>query len=164
MLVVSDAGPLHYLILTGDIVLLPGLFERLSVPRIVIEELSSSEAPAPVRAWVAECPSWLDVRDAPDPENIAATRPRIDAGERAVIALSLAIGADLVLMDDRAGVTVARRHGLVATGTLGVLDLAARRGTIDLEQALGRLKTTSFYYRQGLFDALLARQRGPKPS
>ncbi len=62
-------------------------------------------------------------------------------------------------MDDQDGVTVARRRGLVVTGTLGVLDLAARRGMIDLAVAFERLKATSFYYRQGLLDDLLAQHR-----
>jgi predicted nucleic acid-binding protein len=44
------------------------------------------------------------------------------------------------------------------TGTLGVLDLAAQRGLIDLAQAFTRLKATSFRYRQGLLDALLAQR------
>lgn len=81
-----------------------------------------------------------------------------DDGEQAAIALAVAVEADLVLMDDREGVAVARRKGLAVTGTLGILDLAARRGMIDLAEAFTRLKATSFYYRQGLFDALLARQ------
>ena len=73
-----------------------------------------------------------------------------------MIALALTVKADLVLMDDRDGVDVARRRGLGVTGTLGVLDLAARRGLIDLAAAFERLKATTFYYRQGLLDALLA--------
>jgi predicted nucleic acid-binding protein len=48
------------------------------------------------------------------------------------------------------------------TGTLGVLDLAARRGLIDLAEAFARLKATSFHYRQGLLDALLARRQEGK--
>jgi len=88
-----------------------------------------------------------------------------DEGERAVIALALTVKADLVLMDDREGVDLARRRGLAVTGTLGVLDLAARRGLIDLAAAFERLKATTFYYRQGLLDALLARhaKRGGEP-
>jgi hypothetical protein len=35
-------------------------------------------------------------------------------------------------------------------------------GMIDLAEAFTRLKATSFYYRQGLLDALLARQRDTK--
>ena len=82
-----------------------------------------------------------------------------------MIALALTVKADLVLMDDRDGVDVARRRGLAVTGTLGVLDLAARRRLIDLAAAFERLKATTFYYRQGLLDPLLARhaKRGGEP-
>jgi predicted nucleic acid-binding protein len=51
-----------------------------------------------------------------------------------------------------------RSQGFLVTGTLGVLDLAARRGLIDLAEAFTRLKSTTFHYRQGLLDALLARR------
>jgi predicted nucleic acid-binding protein len=62
-------------------------------------------------------------------------------------------------MDDRDGVAlVARAAGFAVTGTLGVLDLAARRGLINLAEAFSRLKATTFHYRQGLLDALLAQQ------
>jgi predicted nucleic acid-binding protein len=80
----------------------------------------------------------------------------------AAIALTLAraLGADLVLIDDRAGVAVARRRGFTVTGTLGVLDLAARRGLIELGGAIARLKATNFRYRPEILDALLAQHRG----
>ena len=160
MLVISDTGPLHYLVLTGDIALLPKLFERVLAPQTVRDELADPAAPAAVRAWIAHAPAWLDVR--PDPDAGARDRgrgPRLDRGEQAAIALALAVKADLVLMDDQAGVTAARRQGLTTTGTLGVLDIAARRGLVDLAEAFARLKATSFYYRQGLLDALLAQHR-----
>jgi predicted nucleic acid-binding protein len=144
-------------VLTGDIVLLPELFGRVLAPQAVRDELANREAPAALRAWIAQAPAWLDVQ--PDPDAGTSddlTVPKLDRGERAVIALARAVSADLVLMDDRDGVTVARQQGLAATGTLGVLDLAARRGLVDLAEAFERLKATSFYYRQGLLDALLA--------
>jgi predicted nucleic acid-binding protein len=154
-LVVADAGPLHYLVLTGKIELLPELFERVLVPQVVRDELANAEAPQAVRDWIAHAPGWLDVRPAHPGDDVAVAK--LDAGERAAIALAVAVKAELVLMDDREGVGIARRRGLAVTGTLGVLDLAARRGLIDLAGAFERLKTTSFYYRQGLLDALLAR-------
>ena len=52
-LVVADAGPLHYLVLTGDIELLPKLFERVLVPQVVRDELANAEAPQAVRDWIA---------------------------------------------------------------------------------------------------------------
>jgi predicted nucleic acid-binding protein len=71
---------------------------------------------------------------------------RLHQGERAAILLATRIGAELLLMDDRNGVTIARRRGLAVTGTLGILDLAAARGLIRLSEAVERLKNTSFRY------------------
>jgi predicted nucleic acid-binding protein len=81
---------------------------------------------------------------------------RLDPGERAAIALAASVGADAVLMDDRAGVAAARARGLNAIGTLGLLQRGARRGLLDLPGALARLVATNFRVRQELLDTLLA--------
>ena len=65
------------------------------------------------------------------------------------------VWAYLILIGDRRGAAAARGKGLEVTGTLGILDLAARRGMLDLAQALGRLRTTNFRRREKLFDTLL---------
>lgn len=145
--------------LTGDIELLPRLFGRVLTPQVVLDELANRETPAAVRTWIAQAPSWLEVHPNPNAGCDNGPAPKLDDGECAVIALALAVEADLVLMDDQEGVMVARRQGLASTGTLGVLDLAARQRLIDLAAAFERLKATSFYYRQGLLDALLAQHR-----
>jgi predicted nucleic acid-binding protein len=154
-LVVADTGPLYYLVLVGDIEPLPKLFERVLVPQVV-----RMNSPTPKRrrpcATGSRAPGWLDVRPAyPGADDVAVAK--LDDGERAAIAVALAVKAELVLMDDREGVGIARRRGFAVTGTPGVLDLAARRGLIDLAAAFERLKTTTFYYRRGLLEALLAR-------
>ena len=95
-LVVADTGPLHYLVLTGDIELLPKLFERVLVPQVVRDELANAEAPQAVRDWIARAPGWLDVRPADRGADDVAVA-RLDEGERAAIALALAVKAELVL-------------------------------------------------------------------
>ncbi len=157
MRVVADTGPLHYLVLVGQIDLLPRLFRTVTVPTAVRAELRHPAAPQPVRAWAGIPPPWLVVSPAPAENDPALLR--LDSGERAVIALAIAAKADLVVMDDRAGVAVARAKGFAVTGTLGILDLAARRGLLDLADALGRLKATNFRYRPELLDAVLAQHR-----
>ena len=156
-LVVADTGPINYLVLIDAVGLLPKLFERIFIPVAVHAELIDSEAPEKVRAWIGQVPAWLEVRPNPESNNGNLDERILDEGERAAIALARVINADLILMDDRAGVAVARRHGLAVTGTLGVLELAARRRLIDLGLALTRLKTTNFRYPPELIDALLAR-------
>jgi predicted nucleic acid-binding protein len=59
-------------------------------------------------------------------------------------------------MDDRVGVAVARAQGIAVTGTLGVLDRAARRGLVELPAALAALRATNFHMRQELVTTLLA--------
>lgn len=109
--------------------------------------------PEIVRVWIENPPGWLEVRVSPaiDDPSLQA----LDDGERAAIALPLALKADLILMDDRAGVAVARSKGFAVTGTLGLLDLAARRKLLKLDEAFARLKATNFRYPPEIMDALL---------
>jgi predicted nucleic acid-binding protein len=100
-------------VLTGDIELLPKLFERVLVPQVVRGELANTEAPQAVSDWVARAPGWLDVRPAhPGTDDVAVAK--LDDGECAAIALALAVKAELVPMDDREGVGIARDRGLDA--------------------------------------------------
>jgi predicted nucleic acid-binding protein len=161
-LVVADTGPINYLVLVDAVDTLPKLFDEIVVPVAVYDELTHAEAPAVVRAWIAQAPAWLKIRPNPDQNADDPGETALDEGERAAIALAAAIGADLILIDDRAGVAEARRRGLTVTGTLGVLDLAARRGLLDLAVTLARLKRTNFRYRPEIMDALLAQHRDRK--
>lgn len=153
-LAVADTGPLHYLVLIGEVGMIAALVDEVLIPPEVRDELNHQRTPAPVRAWIAAPPTWLRVQLSPaangDPE-----LARLDPGERAAIALAIAVGADAVLVDDRAGVAAARAQGLQAFGTLGLLQRAARRGLLNLPGALTRLVATNFHVRQELLDMLL---------
>jgi predicted nucleic acid-binding protein len=92
----------------------------------VLRELDHPGAPAAVRAFVRQMPEWIAVRQirlAPDP-----TLAGLDSGERDAIQLAKEERADLLLMDERMGVRLARRQGLTVIGTLGVLVRAAQQG------------------------------------
>ena len=56
----------------------------------------------------------------------------LDEGETAAIALAISLDADLLLMDERKGVVVARSKGLRVTGTLGVSTLPRNAGWLTL--------------------------------
>jgi predicted nucleic acid-binding protein len=157
MLAVADAGPLHYLVLIDAIHLLPRLFATVLVPDIVRDEIGRANTPSLVRDWIAQPPSWL--RILPTPPLGTLPFPRLDDGERAALALAVSQRADIVLIDDRRGVAAVRSQGLVAVGTLGLLDQAASRGFVDLAAAAARLTATNFRYPPELLDALLAQHR-----
>ena len=153
-LVIADTGPVNYLILIGHIGILPAMFERVLLPSAVRDELSHSDTPELVRNWMASPPGWVEVRETT--VGSADDNGELGAGESAAIALAAELHADLLLMDDRRGVAVALRKGLLVTGTMGLLTRAAKRGMLDLADAFDRLKRTNFRYRQDMMDALLA--------
>lgn len=150
MIVVSDTSPLNYLILTGYAHLLEALYGQVVIPRAVWDELRKPGAPAPVQEWVDSLPAWVEVREASVPD----TTLNLDPGEREAISLALELQADLVLLDERRGRREATGRGLAVTGTLGVLDAAARRGLLELPEALAKLRRTSFRVQPGLLREL----------
>ena len=77
--VVADTGPLRYLLAIGHIDILPQLFETISIPTTVHDELRHPSAPAPVRHWATTPPPWLEVLPPTIPRfksSIPAKRPR----------------------------------------------------------------------------------------
>jgi predicted nucleic acid-binding protein len=129
------------------------LFEKIFLPSAVVDELSHPSAPIAVRDWIQHPPGWLDVLQAPDIHDPALGA--LDKGERSAITLGLSLKAALILIDERKGAAVALSKGFEIVGTLGVLDLAAERGAVDLADCLDRLKRTNFRYRPELLDAVL---------
>jgi predicted nucleic acid-binding protein len=152
--VVANAGPLNYLVLIGHEGILATLFGKVFVPALVLAELAHPESPPAVRSWAAHPPEWLEVHTARrlgDP-----MLQRLHRGEKAAIELVVSLRANLLLMDDRAGVAAARAIGFAVTGTLGLLDLAARRQLVTLDDAFTRLKKTNFRYPPNLMQSLLS--------
>jgi predicted nucleic acid-binding protein len=158
--IVSDTTPLNYLVLIGAVELLPKLYGRVFIPPAVRQESSHPKAPEAVRIWLASSPRWLEIV-APSiiPPNLSRS---LDAGEVEAIALALETRAHLLLIEERDGAAVAQELGRAVTGTLGVLDQAARLGLIDLPTAFARLEKTTFRSPARLIADLLAQDAARK--
>ena len=120
MIVVSDTSPICYLLLIGEIKLLPQLYGQVLIPRIVREELSDERSPILVKNWIKTPPKWIIIEDVTVPAD--KDLDIIDAGEKAAISLALKQGANLIIIDEALGRKVARNKGLKVTGLLGILD------------------------------------------
>lgn len=141
MTVVSNTSPPNYLVLIEHQDILPALLERVLVPEAVWQELRSPAAPSLVKSWLDTQPGWLERRAV---SRIPPELEPLDAGEREAIALALAEAGNLVLLDERKGRRAARALGLAVAGTVGILQLAARRGLVELASAFKRLERTNF--------------------
>jgi predicted nucleic acid-binding protein len=153
MIVVADTSPINYLILIGEIDILPKMYGSVVVPQTVREELVRLSAPQLVRSWIDHLPIWLEVRSplaAPD-----SSLAKLDAGERDAITLATELQADQLIVDDREGRREAERRGIPAIGTLGVLREAATLKLLDIRVAVERLQGTSFYVAPEVLAKLL---------
>ncbi len=157
-LVIADTGPINYLILIGHIDVLPALFEKVILPAVVRDELKHRKAPPAVQLWIADPPSWVEVHQTAHVHD--RLMETLDAGEEDAIALAVELHADLILMDDRDGVLIARSKGFRVAGTLGILSMAAEYRLISLSEAFERIKRTSFHYQQEIMDQMLVDEGG----
>jgi predicted nucleic acid-binding protein len=62
MIVGADTTPINYLIIVGEIHLLPELYTQVFIPKAVEMELQDLYTPTPVKDWISQCPSWLGRR------------------------------------------------------------------------------------------------------
>jgi len=153
MIVVSDTTPLNYLVLIERENVLRELFGRVIIPQTVFDELNATGASAKVRDWANNLPDWIEVRQT----NLLAdtSLEALDAGEREAILLAQELSADLLLVDDKQARQAALDLHLSITGTIGVLDQAARRSLIDLRTTIDELQKTNFHISEDLIRELL---------
>lgn len=137
MIVVGDTSPINYFVQIGCESVLPSLYQRVLIPRSVLDELGHPGAPKVVAKWLLELPRWIEVRRTVTPPDAALAE--LDPGEREAIQLAQEQRADLLLIDERRGRLEAKRRGLATTGTLGVLLASARNGLLDAAAAYQQL-------------------------
>ena len=150
MTVVSDTSPLNYLIQTGHVDVLPALFDRILVPFAVYNELAHELAPAVVRGWLSHTPDWFEVGEIYLQQGVS----EIDRGEAEAIEMARSLGV-LVLLDDKRGREFAMRQGVLAIGTIGIIDRAGRRGLLSFADAIRQLEATNFHISKDILNTLL---------
>lgn len=151
MIVVSDTGPLNYLILIGHIEILPQLYSSVVIPPAVMEELTRDSTPARVRQSISEHPRWLEIRT---PAKSERSLIQLGIGEGQSIDLACELKADWLLCDDKVARNWAHQYGLRVIGTLGVLKSAEENGNVDFREAVARLRLTNFRISKELLESL----------
>lgn len=153
--VVADTTPINYLILTGRPDILGLLFAEVLIPEAVLTELRHPKAPAAVNRWLQEPPAWLRVMRVRQVDETM----QLGKGETEAISLALERQVKVVLMDERRGRAVAEARGLLAVGTLNLIDLADEQRLCDGIKLLNDLRQTTFRADAGLLERLEARMR-----
>ena len=140
MVVVCNAGPLIALGKLNRLELLADLYGQVQIPGAVYDEavtqglaLGMPDARTIRLFWQAKGWPIIEVTAAV----LAAYKPSVilDPGETEVLALARTLTDAMVLLDDEAARTEARRLKLPMRGTLGLLFQAYRSETLSLTQA-----------------------------
>ena len=130
MKVVSNSGPLIKLAKVGQFALLRDLFQHITIPPELFEEVvvRGVGQPGAGETYTAQ---WIvcGLLERADIANLLAAE--LDRGEAEAIALALQEKADWLLIDERVGRHFAQQIGLKVKGTLGILLEGVRRNCID---------------------------------
>lgn len=156
--VVADTTPLNYLILVGRAEILGSLFGEVLIPEAVLAELQHPHAPDAVTRWLRLPPAWLRVANVCRMDDTV----QLGKGETEAISLAMERGVKVVLMDERRGRAAAEARGLIAVGTLNLIDLADEQRLFDGIEVLTALRQTTFRAEPELlerFEALMKSRR-----
>lgn len=130
MIIISDTTPISELAKVNYLNLLPKLFGRVVIPQGVYDELTTGQHPA---AKLVRELSWLDVVAVNNRLVVEELQQvgNLDLGESEAIALAEEMGANRLLIDEKAARRVAKTRNLPLIGTMGVLLLAKRQGYLE---------------------------------
>ncbi len=158
-LAIADTGPVIALHAIDLLAVLCARFREVRVPLAVWSELTAYPgAPEPRALATLPC-----VRLVPDVEDVPSDIARLDPGERQAIALALATGGTVVLLDDGAARRVARSRGLAHVGTVGLVALARATGLCaSAREPFERLLAGDFRIDRAIVNAVL-RDLGEEP-
>ncbi|MGA9995515.1 MAG: DUF3368 domain-containing protein [Pyrinomonadaceae bacterium] len=129
MIVVCNTSPIINLSAIGQIIIIQQLYERIIIPEAIYREIAITGSGL-AGATEVQTLEWIETRKLSNRTLVSVIEMELDEGEAEAIALAVELKADLLLMDERKGRTVASRLGLKFIGLLGVLVEAKHRGLI----------------------------------
>lgn len=129
MIVVCDSSPIINLAIIGELHLIPAIFKKVVIPTAVYNEIVITGSGLPGSSEIQNA-DWIEVKSYTDNVLMTQLRKSLHLGEAAAITISLENQAELLLIDENAGRTVAIAYGLTVLGTLGILLRAKSIGLI----------------------------------
>ena len=156
MIVVSNTSPIINLASVDKLSLLNQLYGKITIPKAVHQEITVKGS-GQAGAKEVQTLKWIEVKLISNREFVKALKVELGDGESEAIALATELKANLVLMDERRGRTVAKRFGLRYIGILGVLVEAKQKSLIQsLKPILDDLiSKAGFWVSQKLYDRVL---------
>ncbi len=132
MIVVSNSSPIISLSSVGRIDLFEKLFSEIQIPTHVYSEIKAKNK----YGFIEVDSTFIKVTEIKNKNSSLILETEIDLGEAEAIELSLEIKSDLLILDDRLGLKIAKNLNIESMGTLGILLLAKEKGFIKSSKDL----------------------------
>jgi predicted nucleic acid-binding protein len=131
--------PLDYLTTIGQVHVLEALFGKVLIPGGVLAALRHPKAPEAVARWSQSLPEWSQLVRVREMDH---TIP-LGKGEAEAISLALERQVAIVLLEERKGRVIAQSRGLLAVGTLNLIDVADEMGLLNGLASLNELRNAT---------------------
>ncbi len=135
MIVISDTTPIISLLKAGKLELLEKLYQTVVVPEAVYDELIRNRVYEEEKKEIEKCP-FLVIEKVHNVESVRILRDvtGLDAGESESLILYGEKQADLLLIDEHKGRSVAKKMSVKHIGTVGILMLAFDEGILTAKE------------------------------
>ncbi|MBD5507469.1 MAG: DUF3368 domain-containing protein [Lachnospiraceae bacterium] len=159
MIVISDTTPIISLLKANHLELLQKLYGNVLIPKAVYRELTEN----PVYSKEAKTVKMLDFLKMISVENVKSVNvlrlvTGLDAGESEALIMYDEQKADLLLMDEHKGRSVAKQLNVRYIGTVGILMLAYDKGLIqssDVKMCLDMMLANGIRLDKKLYNIVL---------
>lgn len=154
-IVVSDTTAITHLAKIGALDLLQKLYMEILIPEAVFSELSQVKKTQPGALQVLNS-KWIKVVKIKNQTVVAKLTKHLDLGESEAIALSMELQSDVLIIDEVAGRSVAKKLGRNIIGMVGVLLEAKKKGYIaSVRPYLDKLRATGFRLGEEVYQLAL---------
>lgn len=155
-MIVSNTSPIINLATIDQLNILNKLYDNIFIPEAVYHEIVVVGAGQPGSSEIRKL-EWIITRKVSNTSLVKALQLELDNGEAEAIALALELRADLLLIDERMGRSVASRFNVKYIGLLGLLVEAKSKGIVKMIQPLlNDLKTKAgFWISEKLYFRIL---------
>lgn len=152
MILIADSSALIALASCNSLALLDVLFEKVSIPQKVFDEIAFKD-----KQFSDEFKNYLkDKIVQVDFDEFIISDDSLDAVELSAMVLYKKVKADLLLVDDKKGRRIARLNEIKIIGSLGVLLLAKSKNLIsEIKPLIIQMKKSDIYLAEDIIDFAL---------
>lgn len=150
--VISNATPIISLATVDKLSVLKELFEKISIPHAVYNEIFKGQYPG----YKELNSDFFEIVGVQHQENLGFLLNDLDRGEAECILVAKESAADLLIIDERLAYKIAQSQGLTVIGTLTVLLKAKKRGLIkEIKPILDEMIVHGRWYSQRVYEYFL---------